>query len=615
MTLQFPTHWTGSFRALVVLLTQCTLRAIFLLSFSACNIDGMDPENPARGPGQLVGNGEPVSDGSFAGGNDPIPSPRSVEAPAVGSEISCDVECRNYCESLNLQNPVNKGICAQIWGVGLQNQPILRDEACRRLFADTLGRYPTSAERDQLCDTDKWGGLVRNLLDSPSFVLVQQRRWADKLLYNNRAVNIERVYDMDELVEKTYRGKVSWDGFAAVTSAHPVLMRRLDSPSDRVDAIYRLFMGRPPYDNERADLSRLYILWENGYLDHAHLGRVPDSYIGFRCVNEQGEIDKQLIGECTSIGFGHHTVVLKPDRRTKREKGEQEGLMWTGYLSAAEWELLQTPGRVIASEPAFWESVVDDALETYFGYNLGTVASEVREELIRYLLQYNGDIRSLHFAIATSIPYLQSATGGVSSQWPWINGPLKQAQVETWIDSITQFSKVDLGQCDHRISYPEDFLEEESTGWARALLRNSRWPVDDNDELQTGYRNLARTLGGCPSNEVSGRFSAISILNTAVQEGLVIELCNPGGQRGRNSMNIGALLPVGVDPKQKLDVSLAQDIARHQVSTFFSRQMTATEIEQIDIAANACTPAPCNAEIFARPLCFALVSGAEMLFY
>ena len=61
-------------------------------------------------------------------------------------------------------------------------------------------------------------------------------------------VNFERAYDMDELVGKAYRGRVAWDQFAAVTSAHPVLMRRLDTPGDRAEYVFRLFLGRPPYE-------------------------------------------------------------------------------------------------------------------------------------------------------------------------------------------------------------------------------------------------------------------------------------------------------------------------------------------------------------------------------
>ena len=51
-------------------------------------------------------------------------------------------------------------------------------------------------------------------------------------------------------------------------------------------------------------------------------------------------------------------------------------------------------------------------MEQYFGYDLGTAAPDVRRELVQFLLENNADIRALHYAIVTSIPYLQSSQGG-----------------------------------------------------------------------------------------------------------------------------------------------------------------------------------------------------------
>src|SRR5262245_47773520 len=63
------------------------------LVLAACgNVKGMDPGDPARGPGQLVGNGDPITDGNFAGGNDVMPAPRDVVPPGPGDAIDCDAE-------------------------------------------------------------------------------------------------------------------------------------------------------------------------------------------------------------------------------------------------------------------------------------------------------------------------------------------------------------------------------------------------------------------------------------------------------------------------------------------------------------------------------------------
>lgn len=595
------------------------------LLLAACGVDvqGMDPGDPARGPGQLVGNGDPVTDGNFVGGSDAMPAPRDVTPPAPGEALDCDAECRAYCDGLGLENPLNAGLCGSAWGVGLALRPVDRAEACRRLFADFMGRFPSPTEIADVCSSERsWGDVVKTVLDSDEYVLVNQRRWADRLLYNNRAVNFERAYDMDELVGKAFRGRVAWDQFAAVASAHPVVMRRHDTPNDRAEFVFKLFLGRPPYEAERADLGRMYRLWTNGYWTHPHVGVVPDAFIDFACVDAEGRPDPETIGECTSTQWGYQELTLSPDvRRLERgnnngeDDDDQEGTMWAGYITADEWETLQLPGRTIAKQPAFWETAVDEALLQYFGYALGSAVPEVRHELVRYLLANEGDIRSLHYAIGTSFAYLQSAEGASATDLRWTYGPLKQIQVEGWIDSIAHTTGIDLGQCDHRLPHPEDYVGEEALeeagGWAYALVNFSRWDLTGEREVAGEYRDLARTLGGCPSNEVGGRFTTVSVLNTAVQEAFVAEVCGLGG----GGIDVERLLPEGVTPRQALDAATAEAILAHQQRLFLGRSLDADERTLASEAATTCTPAPCDAETFARPACFALLSASEMLFY
>ena len=44
-------------------------------------------------------------------------------------------------------------------------------------------------------------------MDTPEFVLINQRRAADKFLYSNEVVNVQAIYDMDRLVEKLLPGQ------------------------------------------------------------------------------------------------------------------------------------------------------------------------------------------------------------------------------------------------------------------------------------------------------------------------------------------------------------------------------------------------------------------------
>ena len=582
------------------------LTAATVLAFGCTEVEGLDPMDPGRGPGAMVGNGNRLNEGPFPGGSDPTPAPN----PDADMGGICDLGCETYCDNLGLQNPVNEGVCTSLWGVGIPSNPIDNKEACRRLYADMLGRFPTPIEVNEQCTTSSWNTLVRSLISSEEFLQVQQRRWSDKLLYNNRAVSIERIYDMDALVRKTYDGYVPWDLFASVTLSHPVFVRRRDTAGDRAEAAFKLFYGRPPYEAERSDLARLYNLWDNDYWDHAHLGTLPDSVINFRCVDEDGVAQPALAGECTSVLWGYNPLVLEPDPLRIRE----DGRMWSGNLTAQEWSQLQLPGRILARQEVFWEFAVDDAMEQYFGYDLGTEVPGVRRELVKYLLSLQGDIRAVHYAIATSIPYLQSSRGGMDDAPPWTEGPLKQAQPEVWLDSLEVFLGDELGTCDHRMPHPEDYLDEDiASPWTVALVRNSGWTLNDDDNLVTNYRNIAQTLGGCPTNEAVGRFTTVSVLNTAVQETYVAERC--GLLEANTSTEVEALLPAGIAPATALTPDVAQSIVQKQTRMFLGREASTAELDRAVGYADACAPKPCTAEDFARPVCFALASSAEGLFY
>lgn len=589
-----------------------TLIGLGIGSTACVDVEGMDPANPQRGPGELVGNGDPITDGNFPGGYDETPPPNDASVPPTSGPIECDEVCQQYCEDLDLQNPVNRGVCPSLWGVGLASQPVDRRQACRKLYVDMIGRYPTASEINGVCNTEDWGETVKALMATDEFVLVQQRRWADLLLYSNRIVNVERIYDADDLVRKAYQGYISWDLFAAVAASHPVLTRRYATAGDRAEAAFRLFLHRPPYESERSDMGRLYSVWTMGYRDHSHLGRVPDAFLNYNCFDSDDNAPDA--GACTSVLWGYNKIELSPDQRREGE-GEQEGTMWSGYMTADEWEAVQLPGRIMAEQTIFWEAAVDDVLMQYLGYDLGTSVQAVRHELVEYLLENEADIRSVHYAVATSLPYLQSNQGAGDSDYRWTYGPLKQIDPEGWLDSVKRTTGVQLGTCDHRIPNPEDFLNEDmgANGWTFALVNNSRWVINEDRELVTDYRSLAQTLGGCPNNEIGSRFTTVSILNTAVQEAYVAEVCDPSLAGGGVSASV--LLPEGMDRNTALSTSAAQDIVARQTRLFFGREPTDYELEQVEAYASACTPKPCTAESFARPTCFALLSSAEMLFY
>jgi len=572
-----------------------------------------DPQDPARGPGELVGYNSPLNDpATFIGGGDIMPAAASVLAP-TGELPDCDADCRAHCASLNLENPVNRGMCENLWGVGLATNPVNTTEACRRLWIDTVGRFPTRSEVESQCESKSWGEVVTYLINHEDFVLVNQRRWADRFLYNTTAVSLERIFDMDELVGKVYRGLVPYDQFAAVASAHPVLTRRFTTPSDKAEALFNMFLGRPPYENERSDLARLYQVWGQGYYDHPVLQmRLPDAIIDFPCIGEDGKKDPDTAGECTSVLWGYNQVILEPDMRARVDDNGNY-TMWSGLIRPEEWALLQKPGRIVAETLNFWENLADEVIDQYLGYDLGRFIPAVRSELVEHVLANGGDVRAVHHAVLTSFAYLQSAQGGDPSTYRWTYGPLKQVDVEPWIDTIKLRTGYDLGTCDHRISDPGNMMGEDSLA-ALALVQSSRWLFNDEGEIRSDYRNLAQTLGGCPNNEIGGRFKTISILTTATQEGFVMAVCNPTMQPGMGT-SVSRLLPDGVSATTALTEDIGADIVAHQAELFLGRTASALELSEARDNTNLCAPKPCTAEQFARPVCYALLSSAEMLFY
>jgi len=576
-----------------------------------------DPANPAVGPGAMVGNGDAVTNGTFPGGADVIPAARDTDPPDPTRPPNCDGDCRTWCAAQDFDNPVNAGLCESLWGVGLDSRPIDPDEACRRLFVDLHGRIPSGAEADATC-AGGLGAAAKKLIDDPRFTLMQQRRWADKLLYANEVTSLQGIFDADALVAKLAQGKVPFDLFASVIAAHPVVTRRYANAGDTTEAVFRLFLGRPPFENERADMARLYSQWHRGYYDHPLLGvRLPDSYLAYPCLGEDGAPDPTKAGQCTSVLWGYNEIALLPDLRAARQSdsGNLSSLItWQGLLNANEWQTLQVPGRILAKDVTFWEHLAGAVLEEYLGYDLNKLVPDVRDALVRYTLEHQGDLRAVVFAVVTSAAYLQSHAGESANAYRWTFGPHKQLEAEAWIESLSTLAGTGTNLCDHRLPQADQLLESGSLSGYR-VLANSRWKIDEDGRIDRAATELARTLGGCPENVIGGRFKVVSILTTATQLGYANEVCNPTLDEELDGAPLAKLLPTGVTGTRALDDTLASDLGTHLYRALLGRSPTASELDDVKAAGTGCITERCNAEEFARPVCFALLSGAEALFY
>lgn len=594
--------------------------AVFALGLIVCACEDTIELTEARGPASLMPASEPLNDFPLSDYEDQTPTARLTTPPTAGAAPICDGGCADFCEGLNLNNPINRGMCRSTWGAGLSTAPVEPYEACRRLYMDLVGRFPSGAEAKQTCIDQGFSQTAASLIESEEYVDNCRRKWAENLELNNEATSILSILDFDLLAERMCRGTIGYNAFAEVAASHPVLTRRFDTPADRAEFAFNLFLGRQPFENERADFARMYHLWSNDYIDSPGLGaRVPDAWLSYRCLGQDGEPDNA--SACTSILWGFEPVVLKPDLRASREQ-DGVAMMWNGLLRAEEWQVLQAPGRVLARQSLFWEFAVERALEDMMGYDLARAVPGVRDELVRELVTRGGDIRVIEFAVATSLAYLQSSSDQSSaepmdSEYRWTYGPLKQTHAEGWVDSLSYAFDVSLGGCDPRITQPGLLLDTGSpTGYA--IVKNSAWPLRDDGRINRRYSDLVSTLGGCPDHAPGGRFTIVSVLTTGTQLGFADDLCDPSGDEGDGGNFVARasrLLPDGVDPETVVDASLATQILSHQTNLLLGRSPNESERTEIAEAGTGCATQRCPAEQFARQLCFAVASSAEVVFY
>ncbi|MCH2109607.1 MAG: hypothetical protein MK135_09770, partial [Polyangiaceae bacterium] len=525
---------------------RCSLLSAFGVAALLASCSSPAPDEVAadigRGPGERFENSTSLNE-SFRGGVSV--DLRAREVSGTPDVQDCDSECESYCQGLIIENPLDEALCSQLWGAGFDTRPLDEVQSCRRLYVDLTGKFPSKKLLEEECLGRPLAEVAEALLLRDSFVFINQRRWADVLKYNNLTVSMERIFDLDQVVGKLYRGEIRYDEFVSLVSAHPVLTRRYDNANDRAEALFSTFVGRAPFDDERGDMAKLYGLWSNGYYDHPVFKlRLPDSYIRFSCITEDGEVDPATAGACTSVLWGYHPLILLPDFRSR------DGEIYSGNLTPSEWQLLELPGRIISSWPEVWEHAVTEALHQYLGYEIEAQAPAVVQALVEYALEHQGDIRSIHYAIVTSQAYLQSTECTVEDCGDedaprWTYGPLRQVDAEVWIDSLAAALEQEPGACDHRLPETRDLLEDSILG--AEILADSRWPLDGLS-VDRSYADLAQTLGGCPDNQVAGRYKAISILSTATQEAYASELCNPANVEGAG-VDASLLLPEGVAPR------------------------------------------------------------------
>ena len=114
-------------------------------------------------------------------------------------------------------NFIDDLVIEQLQRLNLPPSPLASDEVfLRRAFLDTIGRLPTTDERQKFLSDDsqyKRTKLINELLDRPEFVDYWTYQWSDLLLVNGTRLRPKAVESFYKWIRKHVDANTPWDDF------------------------------------------------------------------------------------------------------------------------------------------------------------------------------------------------------------------------------------------------------------------------------------------------------------------------------------------------------------------------------------------------------------------
>lgn len=515
-------------------------------------------------------------------------------------------------------NPVDAATHALFFREGHTPVRASKAELCRRLFADLIGRYPTSADISGICQSEPLV-IVRDLQSRDAYLHHSQRFWRDRMNTNDGIVNWRYLKSLYELVDQLQRGDVTYGAFVTKAAAHPGFVMSEVQPADRARAAFRAFLGREASDAEAADFASLYRPWIPI--------QVPDPDIPFTAFSQAVvfPVVCQPLLHCSAKLLGGGDVDLRGS-----------GTDQIAYADLRDWqrEQLEEIGRVLARQPVVWEAAADGMLNRFLAWSdggrnprePGIVIPEVRQSLAEYIAE-NGDYPGAEAMLLTSFLYTQSAQvepdgfgDDPNAVVPpvWASGPVKPAMAEVWLDSLRPLFSADLlGTCDPRYTDGGAYfglfqaaqtgtitparLESELARVHAMLGDRRRFRLDDNSGLMIPdfqYEGIARQIGGCPGFATT-REPPDGMAFAFTQESLAEQICFP---------------TVATEATPPSDPTL-ENILSHQMRLLFAREPAPEEIDAFASARATCTGDDCTVQAAVNSVCVGLLGSAEFLFY
>jgi hypothetical protein len=487
-------------------------------------------------------------------------------------------------------HPIDRVLHPRFEREGIRPQRAPELELCRRLIVDLNGIFPTKAELESKCISDV-ETLARTLQAGAQYLRTSERHWHDRLSNGDLFVDWRYLKDLYARIDALHRGELRYDDFAKELSIHPGFTMSAEPP-ERVQLFFRAFAGRPPSEGELAELVRLY--------QPFYVEELPDrdfSYlISYRAYFEPEACF--YFGGCTTELFGGASI----------DGDEGEGLLYDD-MSSADLEDARAIGRLLVTQPFFYEAAADEILDRLLGWNEGgrfprrpgVILPEVRQALADHLREH-GDYPAAERLVLTSWLYTQT-TEGLDTHAPiYASGPLKPATAEVWLASMLRaLYEDDSAICDVRYIGNDAidlFYEAMETGvideatMKRDLqklhaLMEDRRPLDEYGADDTN-EYLASLIGGCPLTAAT-RVAPYGLAFGYRQEALANSLCTDAFS----------------EDQEDLDAALET-----LMPALFGRDPTSEDRADFEAACAG----SCTSEI-KTTVCVALAGSAELLFY
>ncbi len=504
------------------------------------------------------------------------------------------------CAELEFDNVVDEAACPSIQGLGHEPDPADGIEFCRRAFIDLVGESPTDVEYEAECKWRTKDELVDAFMNRPEYVRTSQRMWADLFQMNSAATHYAYIADLDAKAGELHAGTMNLEQFAELASTHPGFLGRWDG-LDLVAFAFRAFLGREATPGERLALEPLWHLWEERDAPD------PMQSNAKMVVVDTNNCAAPNQSACNTDFWGDQTVIVDPPMPGAPDP--ELNVIDQAALTDAQWDVLRTPGKTIATQANFYESYVDRALVRYLGYDAGAELPLVRQALVDLMIANDGNVRAVDREILTSILYTSSnryeeADEIDEEDWdpPYWHGPIKQMDAEDWLRSAYKLAGLSSAGCDHR--YPE--VQQGAGGF-----HPHDYPVMEGSTAPDyTFRDKAQLLGGCPDRIALFRESRTGLIAALTQATLTADLC-------AMASTDSPIYPLAVveDPNDKSEAALWSAIDQ-VYSAAVVRPVMEGATEGVEEGITLCRDdQQCTPTEFAVQTCRLVLKSADFIYY